>query len=239
MFPNKLQKGAIFIADAHENGENRKDFALFLQKVEEGVIKTPQLFLMGDIFDFFVGGAKYSLFVYERYIARLEKIAKNTQIYYIEGNHDFNLKNVFKNVEVIPLEKQPLYINCPNEKIKFAFSHGDINTGKLYNLYVKIIRNRAVVFVLNAIDIGGWISRLILKSQKDKRICREICDFEGKIENKIKRYEYCDFIVEGHYHQNRLFAFKDKTYISLASFACEKIFYIFDGTKFRQNIFEE
>jgi UDP-2,3-diacylglucosamine hydrolase len=231
-----LKEGAVFIADAHENGVNRKDFALFLKKMELGEIKTPQLFLMGDMFDFLSGGAKYVLCLYKRELELIDKIAQNIEIYYFEGNHDFNLNGVFKYVKVIPLQKQPLYMSSGN--LTFALSHGDLYVGGLYRLYTKIIRNKALIFILNALDFGGWISKLILKSQKNKKICRKIDCFKDKIAPKLASYKDCDIVLEGHYHQNQTFFVNKIEYINFASFACDKLFYCFEKQQFKSFKFE-
>ncbi|EAL6670347.1 UDP-2,3-diacylglucosamine diphosphatase, partial [Campylobacter coli] len=49
-----LQNGAILIADAHEN-DKRRGFWEFLQALKRSEITTPQLILMGDIFDLLIG----------------------------------------------------------------------------------------------------------------------------------------------------------------------------------------
>jgi len=228
----ELKQGAVFIADAHENGANRKDFERFLRKMIAGELKTPQLFLMGDMFDFVTGGVKHSVKSHKREIDMIEQIAENREVFYFEGNHDFNLKNVFKNVKVIPLEAQPLFFESGG--VRFAISHGDTYVGFWYDVYTLFIRNKVVDFIGNALDVGGWITRKIRNSQKDKNLCREIDDFENKISERLKNYENCDFIVEGHYHQNKTFTVGNKRYINLAAFACGSVFYVFNDCEFAE-----
>ncbi|MDR2342270.1 MAG: metallophosphoesterase [Campylobacteraceae bacterium] len=230
-----LKEGAVFIADAHENGVNRKDFALFLKKMELGEIKTPQLFLMGDIFDFLSKGAKYTLLLYKHELEMLDKIAKNTEVYYLEGNHDFNLSGIFKYVNVISIKNQPLYAKT---SIIYAISHGDLYVGFFYNIYTKIIRSKSVVFLLDKLGICEFITKIVLKSQISKKICREIEDFENKIIPKLKKYKNCDMILEGHYHQNKTISYKQIKYINFASFACDKLFYRFEKSQFNAFLFQ-
>ncbi|MDR1284690.1 MAG: metallophosphoesterase [Campylobacteraceae bacterium] len=226
-----LKEGAIFIADAHENGTNRRDFSSFLKEIEANKINAPQLFLMGDMFDFLSGGAQYALFLYKQELEFLDKIAQSTEVYYLEGNHDFNLSGIFKHVNVISLEKQPFYIKAAN--LTFALSHGDLHVGFFYKIYTKIIRNKCVVFVLNKLDFGGQITKFVLRSQQNKKICKNIENFEEKITRKIKKYKNCDVVLEGHYHQNQTFTCNNIKYINFASFACDKLFYRFEDFKFK------
>ncbi len=56
--PIKIEQGAIFIADAHY--PNHGDTLLkLLNSINNGKIKTPQLFLVGDIFDLLFGYNDY------------------------------------------------------------------------------------------------------------------------------------------------------------------------------------
>jgi UDP-2,3-diacylglucosamine hydrolase len=225
-----LKDGAVFVSDAHENGINRKSFASFLKKVDLGEINMPQLFLMGDMFDFLSGSVKHTLPFHEEELKLLDKIAQNIKVYYFEGNHDFNLNGIFKYVNVIPIEKQPFYVKSSN--LTFALSHGDLYVGFFYGIYTKAIRNKSIIFILNKLDFGGWITKFVLKSQKDKKICRTIENFEEKIIPKLKKYKNCDMVLEGHYHQNKTFTYNHIKYINFASFACDKLFYRFENLQF-------
>lgn len=232
MHCNAIKSGAIFIADAHENGENRKDFKRFLQQIESKQIKTEQLFLMGDMFDFLAGGVKYAMEKYKNEIEIIEKIAQNIEVFYFEGNHDFNLQKVFRHAKTLSIKGQPLLFL--NSDLKIVLSHGDLFGGFWYGVYTKFIRSPLTLFLGNLIDINGWISRKILQSQHSKKLCRAIDNFEQKITAKIERYKEGDFIVEGHYHQNKTFSVKDKKYTNFASFACKKVYYVFDDLKFKE-----
>ena len=56
--PTSIEQGAIFVADAHYPNHG-DDFLKLLKKIDEGEIKTPQLFLVGDIFDLLFGYNDY------------------------------------------------------------------------------------------------------------------------------------------------------------------------------------
>ena len=122
--PIVIKEGAIFIADSHEN-ENRKNFLRFLYSLKSGEIKTPQLFLMGDMFDFLAAQCEFFVKFYEPYIDVINEISKKTEIYYFEGNHDFNLARLFKNVKAYPIGAQPVKFatECGQSVL---IAHGDI-----------------------------------------------------------------------------------------------------------------
>ncbi|MDR1614597.1 MAG: UDP-2,3-diacylglucosamine diphosphatase [Campylobacteraceae bacterium] len=223
----EIKDGALFVADAHENGKNRTLFAKFLDKIKTGETAAAQLFLMGDMFDLLVGGAKKTEYLFKNEIAVIEEIGQKIEVFYFEGNHDFNLGRLFSNAKVIPLKKQPILFE--SRCGLFNISHGDLNGEFGYKLYTALIRNPFLIAVLNLFDRYGLISNSILKKLEKKELCVKIDDFEQIALNKTAFYQNCDFIVEGHYHQNQSFVSDNRTYINLGSFACGGKFYRFDS----------
>ena len=164
---------------------------------------------MGDIFDLLVGTSTYLKDKFKIEIALIESIAKNIEVIYIEGNHDFCLKPLFKNVKTIPIEQQPLIMHIRNQTI--ALSHGDKYSMNLsYKIYTKLIRNPLILKL-----IPQSYAKNKLQSMKSKKICKKIKNFENKAKNIAKNYNV-DLIIEGHYHQGVAV----DNYISLPSLAC-------------------
>jgi UDP-2,3-diacylglucosamine hydrolase len=227
MFP-KIQNGAIFIADAHEN-DRRDNFYHFLKLIESKEITTPQLFLMGDMFDLLVGKVEYSVKKYQNYIDLIDSIALHVEVYYFEGNHDFAIANLFKNLKVVPIQLQPMQFVLEDKTLVYL-SHGDKYGGFVHNTYTKIIRASSLLKILNFIDkkIDNYIAKKIENEQFKKKICSTIENFEEIISSKIPNYnaKQNSYIVEGHYHQNYSFTQNGVNYINLPSFACNQSYFI-------------
>ncbi len=224
---HKIQNGAIFIADAHEN-DKRDKFYHFLEQIDKKEIKTTQLFLMGDMFDLLVGKVDYTVLKYKKYIDLIEKISLHVEVFYFEGNHDFSLGNIFKNVKVIPIQAQPIKFTLDNNK-EALLSHGDKYGDVWHSVYTSAIRYGTLLSFLNFIDnkIDNKISKKIIADLLEKNICAKIDNFEEKIKNKISKYNVKSerYIIEGHYHQNRKFEFDNIKYINFASFACNQSYF--------------
>ena len=169
-----IKNDAIFVADAHFNKKNR-EFLTFLKKVESNEIVTKQLFLMGDIFDFISGESKYFIQQNSDAINLLNKLSKDIEIIYLEGNHDYNLKIIFPNMEVIKRENQPLLAKLNDKTI--ALSHGDNFINWKYDLYCKFIRNTIFLRFMNFIDVNFFISKKIEEALVKKSICHTIKNF--------------------------------------------------------------
>ena len=225
MSPNLIiQEGALFIADAHDSAE-RSFFFDFLLHVKQNL--PPQLFLMGDMFDLLVGSVAHGVKQYQRYIDVIDEIGKECEVYYFEGNHDFNLTNLFLHVKVIPIEAQPLTCKLPSGKTCLLL-HGDKYGATLLNrVYTKTIRNQKVLNVLNFIDehTHSSISKKIQKDQKTKKLCKRIEGFTTQIQRKLHLYPKTDVIAEGHYHQNVAFMVSSVSYVNFPSFACNQSYF--------------
>lgn len=236
--PHKIEDGAIFIADAHENSK-RKHFDTFLTHLENGTIKTPQLFLMGDMFDLLVGDISFTCKENTAYIQRLDALATKFPIYYFEGNHDFNLSKLFLHVKIFPLKRQPLRFATPFGDVLLL--HGDKYSGVLYGIYTALIRSKITLFCLNWLDLflKNRISSNLLEKLSNKKICKKIENFEHIVESKVPRYNTSSVvgIFEGHYHQNEDFLFNELIYRNFSSFACDKSYFVVQlssGIKFTQ-----
>ncbi|MBS4234910.1 UDP-2,3-diacylglucosamine diphosphatase [Campylobacter vulpis] len=224
-----LKEGAFFVADAHEN-EDRRGFWNFLQALEKGEICTPQLFLMGDIFDLLVGEISASHTFAKPYIASLENLCEKMEVYYLEGNHDFNLSCFFQKVRVIPLQNQPLILHTSKgKKEKFFLAHGDIFLNPFLQFLLKSLRNRFLLCFLNVLNFLTFssISKQILARQKRKNLFYKIENFKILAYKRYEKYQAKGaWVIEGHYHQNLFLKEERVKYFNLPSFAYERSFFV-------------
>ncbi len=230
----EIAEGAVFISDAHEN-KDRSFFFEFLKKIESGEIKTSQLFLMGDMFDLLIGGVDYLEKCYLKEIKLLNKLSKKIQIYYLEGNHDFNLKRLFPDIKIFSIKEQPVKVFYKKQNL--LLSHGDLFQGSGYRFFHFFLRNKSIIFILNIIDnfFGNKFFAKYLQKIKNKKICKNIKNFDQIIKQKISLYDIgvseIDFVLEGHYHQGIGFEFEKFKYYNFSSFACDGKYYQLKGDK--------
>jgi len=210
-----IREGAVFVADAHypHHGD---EFLRLLSALEDGRIETPQLFLMGDIFDLLFGCGEYIRSFSAEAIASLQRLSERMEIHYFEGNHDFCLKNIFPNINVVPRSRQPMEMRLAGKRVMLA--HGDrYDTGWGYELYTFFLRSCRRMCLLRP-----WERRLIdpwMKKLPAKKICRNFTGFEAKAERILSRYpQEAELVIEGHFHQGRQLG----RYVSLPSLACQK-----------------
>lgn len=226
----QIKEDAIFIADAHYNFK-RKGLKTLLEKIQKNELPCSQLFLMGDIFDFIANEVSYFKKVNEEVVFLIQELSSKIEVYYLEGNHDFNLKQIFSNIKVFPRQMQPVKMKVEEKSVEL--SHGDVFVGSKYELYCLVIRSSILLTFLNFMDIFGIISKTVEKKLANKKICHEIVDFESKIKKKIVNYS-SDIVIEGHYHQGKNFTFDKHEYINIPSLACDKVYLRYKNKEFNK-----
>ena len=211
--PEQLKENALFIADAHypHHGDA---FLTLLQQLENQTMQTPQLFLMGDIFDLLFGHNDYIQTFSKPAIELINKLSSQLEIIYIEGNHDFCLKELFPNIKVYSRKEQPVHYKLREKDVYLA--HGDkYQTGFGYNLYTNILRRKSIITLLRPFE--KQIINHRMEKLKIKNICGDFKGYKKRFDAIRSHYPKDTLIIEGHFHQGLYY----KNYISLPSLACQ------------------
>ena len=221
-----LKNGAVLVADVHyKKGDN--DFLNFLRYLDNN--PPPQLFLLGDIFHLLLP-FEYLKEYNKDAIELINSIAKKTEVYYAVGNHDYWLEGIFENVTV-----SDAFVD--DGKSVFL-THGDLSEKDFfYRVYLKIIRNKTFIKLLNILSLNFINSWLFKKILQKKVKCFKILGFKAKIIQKTADIKY-KMIIEGHYHQNVLYNIENKTYINLGAFKCERSYYVFRDNLLKEKKYE-
>ena len=226
-----IKPGAIFIGDAHA-GASRPQFLKFLRALCSAQSLPPQIFMMGDMFDF-LANTTYVQRFYKEEIALINELSRKCEIFYFEGNHDFNLCEIFPRAKVYPNAAQPAkFMSESGEAVQIA--HGDLFLPCLTQLALLSLRNRAFLKFMDLLDraLKFKISKMILKSQEGKNLYKKMPNFKDIIAPKIDFYA-ANLIIEGHYHQDEILYFGEKKYINLCSFGVRsKIYEVAKSEKF-------
>lgn len=226
---HKILDNAIFVADSHYN-ERRNEFLAFLQKLQTKEIITSQLFLMGDMFDFISGESSYFIKKNIKVINIINELSSSMEIIYLEGNHDYNMQNIFPKLKVYSRTNQPLNMTYQDKKV--SLSHGDIFVAdKFYDIYCNIIRNKTLLKFLNLIDFNNFISKKIYYTLIEKNICNKIENFNNIVHKRIKHYD-SDIVIEGHFHQGNEYMIENKRYKNIQSLTCSNEYVVLKDNSF-------
>jgi UDP-2,3-diacylglucosamine hydrolase len=166
---------AIFIADAHLRRPEDRNYQRLLDFLDRQQ-DLDGLFLLGDIFEFWLG---YRHVVFTAYLPLLEKLRQlataGTKIYFVEGNHDFHLGPYFTEVlggTIIPDQQ---LVEWDGKKLLLC--HGDLlNPNPNYQRLRRFWRSNLVRLLAKIIHpdpvwaFGLWLCNL--SKNKHPKNCR-------------------------------------------------------------------
>jgi len=195
----------LFLADAHLHDPSDENYRCLLDflAAEEGEIRT--LYLLGDLFDFWVGDPRGVYPPYQPLLAALQRLhAGGTRIVYVEGNHDFLLGPRFS----APLRATILpsggIVDCDGLRVRI--DHGDLLNpdDRAYRCWRALIRSRLarLAYALAPARLTWTVAAALSRRSKRRHGRRRTWDPRQLIRTHAARHfaEGCDVVVTGHFH---------------------------------------
>ena len=233
----------LFLADAHLMNPEDDNYRrlLDLLRREEGQVRT--LYLLGDIFEFWVG---YEHVVFTPYVPILEALRRlhetGTQIVWVEGNHDFHLGPFVRNILQATIFPEAVTITLDGKRIFLC--HGDLidASDKGYRLYRSLLRSR---FIGKLVDLFVspdrlWrFSRFLSARSKAKRRYRPRRDPRPLlIAHAQQRFaEGYQVVMTGHFHTPFIEAMPEGLVIALGDAMEQASYVIYEDGDFRAATF--
>jgi UDP-2,3-diacylglucosamine hydrolase len=239
----------VSISDVHiktDNDLSAVSFRKFLNHPK--TYSADVVILLGDIFDFLVGGHHQYIDKFKVTIQAIIELSKSKKIIYIEGNHDFHLKNL-----VQLMLKEGLYL--PNFELHRSYTvikdGVDIYLGHGDELEIDNYGHRAFkAFVGNKFmaSIAKYIPYNLLNTTGENAsgASRRLNDYSYTEEEaeriKIKYHGYAKTISDklsvskvvcGHSHVKDLFKLENLTYINNGYFPKSKCFISYESGQFQ------
>ena len=236
----KANKNIYFLSDFHlgspdfnSSKKREKKIILFLEEIKD---KAEEIYLMGDIFDFWFEYKKVIPKGFVRFLGKLAEISDSgIKIFFFPGNHDMWVKEY--------LNKEIGLIICKNNTIKkinnklFFLGHGDgINKKeKTYIFLKKIFKNKICQKIFYCIhpDLGISIAEFFSQKSRKKNKTKNSND-KDLIEycKKIKKNTKIDYFIFGHKHYPKEETIdKESIYINLGDWVKNYSYVVFNGEK--------
>lgn len=231
-------KKIFFFSDAHlglhdRHSEKEKEQRLlsFLSHVQR---EGEQLFIMGDLFDYWF---EYKYVIprgYHHIIAKLSTLADSgIKIHYLAGNHDYWLQDFFPKDLGIPVYKEPFGIELLGKK--FYLHHGDglalNDTG--YRILKVILRSPISIFLYSLLH-PDWTAPLARgSSQKSREYTgqKDYGESDGMIHFATQKInEGFDFVIMGHRHKPLNTTIGNGRYVNLGDWISSNTYAEFDGS---------
>lgn len=115
---------ALFVSDIHIKGPDCPRAELFTAFLRSLDGRTTHLFLLGDIFDLWVGDHRWFIDRYRTIIGELDRLKRDgVEIHYFEGNHDLHLRWFFGDRLGLRVHDSPYTVQLGRQTVRLE--HGD------------------------------------------------------------------------------------------------------------------
>lgn len=241
MLPSKK---IYFLSDFHLGAPDaatslvrEKKIISFLDEIKKD---AAEIFILGDLFDFWY---EYKKVVPKGYVRILGKLAEITDsgipMHFFVGNHDMWMKDYFQTELNIPVYFEPKTFEFNGKK--FYIGHGDgLGPGDHgYKIIKKIFRNKACQWLFGILPpyigmgIAGYFSRKsrAQTGQTDEVFLGEDKEWLIVYSREILAATHYDYFVFGHRHLPLYIKLNDKSrYINLGDWIKYDSYAVFDGT---------
>jgi len=196
----------IFLADAHLVAPTDRNYRLLLRFLRELEGNTETLFIMGDLFDFWLGFPSNPLRQFDELLEALQSLVQSgCRLVYFEGNHDFHLGAIFRQRLGAEVHTGPAVIDLQGRRLFLC--HGDqINRrDRGYRLLRLLLHNRLVAAAVKHVPPSIAL-RVRARLQRASR-----AGYQAKLQRwnyreiirtfaRSVREEGCDGLVAGHFH---------------------------------------
>jgi UDP-2,3-diacylglucosamine hydrolase len=196
----------IFLADAHLVSPDEHNYRLLQRFLRELEGNTETLFIMGDLFDFWLGFPSNPLRQFDEMLAALQSLVQSgCRLVYFEGNHDFHMGTIFRQRLGAEIHTGPAVITLQGRRLFLC--HGDQINGRDhgYRLLRLLLHNRLAAALVNhvppllALRVRALLQRVSRAGYQDKLQrwnYREII----RVFARSVRKKGCDGLVTGHFH---------------------------------------
>ena len=196
----------LIIADLHLTQVEKDKVVLFDQFCREQASQVDQLFILGDLFNTWIGD-DISLNNYQSIVTILTKLTNVTEVFVMVGNRDFLLSNNFEKETGCKLIKEPYFLKH-NEK-NYLLMHGDsLCTDDVdYQKLKKILRNPIIQFIFLHLSknlrlkLTGQLRKKSIEAQSYKS--EKIMDVnQSTVDELMSKYPNMD-LIHGHTHRQK------------------------------------
>ncbi len=243
MVPNAAHKNIYFLSDFHLGAPNyessllrEKKIVAFLDSIKND---ASEIFILGDIFDFWY---EYKKVIPKGYTRLLGKLAALTDagisIHCFIGNHDMWMDGYFEQELNIPVYYEPKVFERGGKQ--FYIGHGDgLGPGdRGYKFIKKIFRNKICQWMFGVlhpswgIGLANYLSRKsrAKTGNSDEIFLGEENEWLAIYSKEILQRQHYDYFIFGHRHLPLDIQLNNNShYINLGDWITHFTYAIFDG----------
>ena len=248
-----MTKNIYFASDFHLGSPNHAESRIredrivrWLTSIED---KCSELFLMGDIFDFWF---EYRKVIPKGYIRLQGKLANMSdagiKISFFKGNHDMWVEDYFTKEMGIQIVSDELVINRGGKS--FYLHHGDgLGPGDAnYRILRKVFRNPVCRWLFSilppVIGLGiatGWSKESrIVNTRVEEVFLGEDKEWLAVYSREVLEKQHYDYFIYGHRHLPMIIELGNNSqYYNIGEWFGFNSYAVFDGEELRLEYFEK
>ena len=250
-----MTEGKIYFASDFHFGipnreESRKREDKFIRWLNEIKKDAKEIYLLGDMFDFWFEYGKVVPKGYVRLLGKLAELRDNgIEIHFFKGNHDLWMFGYFEDELGIKVYDKP--ITKEYNGLKFFIGHGDgLGPGDYSYKFLKVFfTNKLCQWLFNCLhpDIGIRIALAWSRLSRLKNERKKMNNYKGN--DKEYLYNFCkdqlkkehfDYFILGHRHLMLNIEMNEKSrYINLGDWISLFSYAVFDGKSIKQYQYEQ
>lgn len=195
----------LFISDLHLSATNPSMVALFMDFLNGPAQGAKALYILGDLFDVWVGQDIHTEFQQSIQQALSEVVKRGTEVYFMNGNRDFLMQNAYLKAAGIKRLSDPTIIELYGTPT--LLMHGDTlcTQDKAYQRFRRIAQNPITRFIFLCLPKSkrdNISKKLRAKSQQyQKTQSLSILDVTEDAVNKTMRQYQVSQLIHGHVHR--------------------------------------
>ena len=235
----------LFIADAHLRDPQDENYRKLLEFLASQTGQTRTLYLLGDIFQFWLGHRFASFPPYQPILQALRKLQESgTVIVFIEGNHDFYLAPFFEQVMGCRVMPDGGEVTIDGNRVFLA--HGDMtdpdDVG--YQKLRSLLRSRFIRLLSNVLsaqmiwNISEWGSN----KSAEQRVGKEARSApREKLLAHARPFfkDGCTAVITGHFHNPLFEETENGTLIALGDWITDFSYAVWENGEFRLETYSD
>ncbi len=199
---------AYFISDLHLGARYRgmpaERETWLLRFLREEAQRASHLFILGDLFEFWMEYRSYVPKSHFRVLAALETLARSgVEVHYLAGNHDFNLGAFFRDQLGLQVHPDELRIELQGKRLLLLHGDGLAASDGRYRIMKRVFRNPLsnILFRLVHPDWGMGLANALSGLSRDQHgnRPRKMDEYEAAGRALLARGD-CDIVMHGHTH---------------------------------------
>lgn len=202
-----LIKPDLFISDLHLCASRPHITAAFLHFLQTSATHAHALYILGDLFEYWIGDDDIEDAHITPIIADLRSLAEaGVNVYFMHGNRDFLIADRFCNATKISLLQDPTLINLHGKRV--LLSHGDAlcTDDTAYQTFRHQVRNQQWQehFLSQSLQSRRHqVENIRMRSEQEKSTkSAEIMDInQAALAELLADYDYPEIIIHGHTHR--------------------------------------